>query len=289
MPESISLAEKHDLHTLEKKIASSKEAFFILGIALTAIRDRRLYRAKFDTFEEYCQVRWGWSRQRAYQLMESSEVVDSLAKDGQPVALETERAAREMAKVPLSHREEVIDTAIKDNAGAAPTAAAIAKAAAKVAAKKPLADEGGYLIPRDLLALWDRRLEIRQMMRTVAHLRKVILDNRNSDDKLYLKINQSVLDKLAAIYHCLKEIKPAYVCGICQGRLEIQPDGACKACGSTGFMSKYEYETFVPIEIRVMRKRNVETEKLPVGVHRVDPEEVGDDAVDIGGAGNGPR
>jgi hypothetical protein len=46
-----------------------------MGQALAAIRDRRGYRqAGFTTFEQYLQQRWGWSRQRGYQLMQAAEV-----------------------------------------------------------------------------------------------------------------------------------------------------------------------------------------------------------------------
>lgn len=48
--------------------------FVEIGLALATIRDRRLYRAEFRTFEEYCRERWGFSRRRAYQLIACARI-----------------------------------------------------------------------------------------------------------------------------------------------------------------------------------------------------------------------
>ena len=59
--------------------ASQGVAVFVeVGKALAKIRDGRLYRETHATFEAYCAERWGWSRVRAHQLIESSEVAKML-------------------------------------------------------------------------------------------------------------------------------------------------------------------------------------------------------------------
>ncbi len=41
------------------------------------IREKRTYRTDgWDTFEEYCQERWGWTRQRAYRLIDLDVIGD---------------------------------------------------------------------------------------------------------------------------------------------------------------------------------------------------------------------
>lgn len=75
-PSGLSREERQTLETCEEKISSS---FVALGDAIRTIRDRRLYRADFDTFEDYCRERWGWTRQHAYQLMAGAEVAATLA------------------------------------------------------------------------------------------------------------------------------------------------------------------------------------------------------------------
>ncbi len=74
--EGLTRSERETLEDCEERISSS---FVALGEAIRTIRDRRLYREDFDTFEAYCQERWGWTRQHAYQLMAGAEVAATLA------------------------------------------------------------------------------------------------------------------------------------------------------------------------------------------------------------------
>ena len=67
--------------------------------ALMEIRDGRLYRAEFGTFEEYCQERWGWGRNYINKLIASAEVVENLGTIV-PKLPATERQARPLAPLP---------------------------------------------------------------------------------------------------------------------------------------------------------------------------------------------
>lgn len=81
---------KSRLQALESVIERGKQTFIEVGKALLEIRDSRLYLENHTTFEDYCRARWGWSRPRAYQLIEAaamSTVVD----------IQNERQARELA------------------------------------------------------------------------------------------------------------------------------------------------------------------------------------------------
>jgi hypothetical protein len=63
----------------EAIIARSMESFLDVGNALVRIRDDKQYLGPYKTFEEYCQRRWGFSRPRAYQYIESAGVVGDLS------------------------------------------------------------------------------------------------------------------------------------------------------------------------------------------------------------------
>ena len=69
----LSVIETAKLENAECSIAdnieSVRKAGDIVGRALAMIRDEKLYREEFFTFEEYCQARWGFTRQRASQLI----------------------------------------------------------------------------------------------------------------------------------------------------------------------------------------------------------------------------
>src|SRR4051794_4998693 len=71
-----------ELGHLENVIARGRQTFVEVGEALLAIRERRGYRAAgFATFEEYLRERWGWSRQRGYQLIQAAHVVADIQSD----------------------------------------------------------------------------------------------------------------------------------------------------------------------------------------------------------------
>jgi hypothetical protein len=71
--------EKTELAQLEAVIERGLQTFEEVGAALLAIRDQRLYRAEYGTFEEYCRERWNIHRSRAYQLMDAAQIAENLS------------------------------------------------------------------------------------------------------------------------------------------------------------------------------------------------------------------
>ncbi|MFI0901854.1 hypothetical protein [Streptomyces sp. NPDC020983] len=68
----------------ESAIENLRFAFWAAGKALQVVRDARLYREHFETFEEYTQTRWDITPQYAGKLIRTWRVVDALfqAKPG---------------------------------------------------------------------------------------------------------------------------------------------------------------------------------------------------------------
>jgi hypothetical protein len=79
LAERLSACEQHALERAEGTIAKGLKAFVAVGLALKEIRDRRLYRTQFATFEEYCARKWEMSRPRGYELCAAAEVVEDLS------------------------------------------------------------------------------------------------------------------------------------------------------------------------------------------------------------------
>ncbi len=71
--------EQRAFEQAERKIARGLKSFLEVGLALKEIKDKRLYRQEYDTFQEYCDKRWELSRPRAYELCAASEVVADLS------------------------------------------------------------------------------------------------------------------------------------------------------------------------------------------------------------------
>jgi len=72
--------EELKLTQYENVIEQNLSGFMLVGRALKAIKDEKLYRAKFSTFEDYCHERWGLSDKHSYRLIEAYTCVDKLQK-----------------------------------------------------------------------------------------------------------------------------------------------------------------------------------------------------------------
>ncbi|GGR65688.1 hypothetical protein GCM10008959_30010 [Deinococcus seoulensis] len=137
-PEPLTTHEQTTLTQLEGTIRDGWNGFVTVGEALLTIRDQRLYRAAHRTFGDYCEQVWGWSRQRAQQLIDAAETTHALSTIG--LHPENERQARELkeaAKV-VQHLEpeQIVAVAryLKTATGTDKPTTSQVKAAAEVAA-----------------------------------------------------------------------------------------------------------------------------------------------------------
>lgn len=85
------------LAELEVVIEGGIQSFVAVGEALLEVRDSRLYRTGYETFEAYCKGRWQFTDRRARQLMEATEAVKALPTG--TVVPVNEAQARELAPV----------------------------------------------------------------------------------------------------------------------------------------------------------------------------------------------
>lgn len=135
MTTAITLSQSKELVALEAAIEKGKKTFVEVGLALARIRDGKLFQADYETFEEYCRDRWGWSRPYCVQLIQAAAVAKSLPEG---VAIATESQARELSKAAPEQREEVLEEA----ASAGPvTAKAIRKAVQRRQSPAPEPEE----------------------------------------------------------------------------------------------------------------------------------------------------
>ena len=93
------------LKQLETTITKGSKAFIEVGLALAEIRDSKLYRVHFSTFEKYCEAKWNWSKQHVYRLIECAPVAESNPR------VTNYKQASELAKVDPAKRDEVIEAA----------------------------------------------------------------------------------------------------------------------------------------------------------------------------------
>ncbi|MEU1312579.1 hypothetical protein ABZ419_27320 [Streptomyces cinnamoneus] len=84
------IAQEQDmLVKCESAIENLRFAFWAAGKALQVVRDARLYRAEFETFEEYTQTKWDITPQYAGKLIRTWRVAEALFQARPGGGLET--------------------------------------------------------------------------------------------------------------------------------------------------------------------------------------------------------
>lgn len=95
-------AERKMFAAWEKYIDKHQDAFIGVGGALTCIKNQKLYREQYDSFEDYVYDRWRFTRQHAYRLIHASAVqagLKQVSPTGDIPLPKSERAFRELANI----------------------------------------------------------------------------------------------------------------------------------------------------------------------------------------------
>jgi hypothetical protein len=175
---SLTTIEQNNLVELEETIEKNLKSFYEVGFALMQIRDNKLYRENYITFEHYCKEKWHMSRPRAYQLIAAAEVQDDLSTT---VDI-PERQTRPLAKLPREDREEAYQKAVETAPEGKVTARHIEETV------KEMKHTETYPVCNAM---------------TYAHMAILQLDKIMDDDPTKIKAWNSVID------YCLKKIKEA--------------------------------------------------------------------------------
>jgi hypothetical protein len=148
--------ELNELSIQEQKIESSLDNFLSIGLALSKIREERLYRSSHPGFEEYTRNRWGISRSQAYRLIDSSKIVTNLRGNGLPLPT-NERQTRPLNLLEPDIQVQAWEEAVKTSSKAIPTASHVAEIVAKYlprsrtsSAKNHLSPNGGLFDPHSI-------------------------------------------------------------------------------------------------------------------------------------------
>src|SRR5438552_14108 len=247
--QKLTLAEAADLAKHELTIKSTQGAFIAWGRALEAIRDGKLYRAQYSTFEEYCGKKWGWKRAHAYRLIQAAEIVDSMKMSPIGDKIETESQARALAAVPEEQRERVLGRASSQGR---PTALRITEEAEKESPVIDL-DKTGYPVPARAMKYWSRAKEMQGLLDLISAARSAIR-KQNQDDRIFVELRlQEVVAILNDAYRQFAVAVPYAVCPTCQGQA---PD-TCRLCTGRGVISKFRFTTCVPSDLKAVRDKAI--------------------------------
>lgn len=204
--------EKEELKACEIIIENHLQSFLEVGEALIKIKENKLYRAGFKTFEEYCQITWNFTSRYARNLIQSAEIIEEL-KSGTIVPKilpETESQARELAKVEKNKRADAwgkVQQAIES--GEKLTASLVQEKAeeyisdAKITSDKKTPGLNKSITPEieqipielnlvDEIEIIDKKTEVEQIVLPVHSSKIIDVPKKFTDPKL--QINNLLID-----------------------------------------------------------------------------------------------
>jgi len=117
---TLSDEETEQLASCEQVIGNGIKIWHQVGEALLHIRDNRLYRESYTTFEAYCRERWQMAKTSANRLISGFEVVANLTPIG--VIPANESQARELAPFTPEEQRMLVEV-VREVIGDHPTAA----------------------------------------------------------------------------------------------------------------------------------------------------------------------
>jgi len=127
---NLSEMEQIEYQACEAVLMMSSRSFVDAGQALGRIRDLRLYREEFNTFEEYCRAKWEYGRVYAHYLIAAAQLFTHLLSNCEHRKPDHESQLRPLAALPPEQAQLAWESAVQEAGGRRITAARV-KAAIK--------------------------------------------------------------------------------------------------------------------------------------------------------------
>jgi len=96
---------EHLKQEIREYIHKGVEAFERVAKDMLMIRDQRLYREEYDTFEEFCRGTLGRSKTHVNRMIQAGDVIRGLMAAGETVLPNNEHLARQLAVYPERDRQ----------------------------------------------------------------------------------------------------------------------------------------------------------------------------------------
>jgi len=169
----LSVEEQERFCRCEEIVEEGMPTFVEVGNALLEIRDSRLYRQDYSTFEEYCGKRWKMSGSHAHRLVDAARVVANLSDSPTGELPTSERQVRPLTQLESAEQQrEAWNKAVEAADNGSPTAAEVQRAAAHEAymrRQRGVCDIIATTPPRKLSAREIERKELRSELREKCH------------------------------------------------------------------------------------------------------------------------
>lgn len=180
--------KEFDIMLIELK--SGWQIFRNVGTALGIVAEKKLFRSKYLTFEEFCFGELGYSRPYAYNLIGSAEVSTQMSSiEDIPIKPVNEAQCRELINVPKDKRAEAWKKVIE------------------VAGKQPVTAKIIHEVVAPFKPWTKYRTKAKKRAQTKSSGLKSALKLLSKVEVAAEKVkDQPVLAELAALRKCLEEI-----------------------------------------------------------------------------------
>ena len=112
----LNIEERNELERCEVVIKQGLKTFVEVGQALMLIREKKLYRAEFGTFKEYCSQKWNMHDRNARRLIDAAQVFDNIESGPSGSTLpQTEKHARPLTKLEPELQAEAWQKVVKEH------------------------------------------------------------------------------------------------------------------------------------------------------------------------------
>lgn len=257
MREKLTVQERGRFEHLKERIAERLDTCFEVGRMLKEIKDSKLYKEDFDTWEAFCQSEYKIGQRKSLYLIAAYETQEILKKANEtskqsgtivPLLTNSEQA-RELNKAPKEIQVEVIQSVARKG----PVTGAAIAGEVKARAAKPVTsairlDGIGRPIPEEIIPEWDRAEKLGDRLRSCVSEVKCALEHGiNDKDLIFGEMSNEHIDDAAQLYFVLSQILPHSVCTDCHAKKRE----SCKMCRGRGWISKSRFDLLVPKSVRM--------------------------------------
>jgi len=212
------------------------------------IKTKELWRSTgAKSFSQFCEMN-DWTPRRFNQLAAGYETLLTIPKEMGTI-VPTESHLRELSKAPEKERESVVKETQKRDGKVTAKGIKQTVADAEYEMQEPkemqepaepevVRDETGVPIPPIPLAYWNRRQEVKDMLKAVSAIKCQIEKARETEDPLWMGVSQHVISELELCYSYVKDAMPYSLCTICNG---YPKETKCEYCAGMGILSKRRY------------------------------------------------
>lgn len=248
MKNEITFAEKSRFEKLRKQIKDGLSNALSIGLALMEIRDKKLYRSEFSTFEEFHRTEYQIEKSQAYRLIGAAEIKTSPSGG----SLTNERQARALAKVPEEKREEVLEKAKESGSITAASIEAASKPEKQEKVIRLDKTPDQLPVPDDMLEEWDRADKLGSELTCRISAIKCSVDQYiKQKDSAFVEVSPTTVSDLMNAFRTLKRMIPYAICPTCQGHGRKK----CSNCQKRGYVSQFYFDTYIAKETKEIRSK----------------------------------